>query len=82
MDFIYVKGPSVHEDRRKQLLKKYPELLNLMGPNPWSFVLILLFNAIQLTVAWMLFDAAWYWIVGAAYLFWRHYESQSHCSHP
>ncbi len=56
-----------HKQRTKTIIKEHPELRQLIGRNPYTFLVITLCVGIQLAAAYLLRDAAWYWIVLAAY---------------
>src|SRR5262249_8388707 len=59
---------QVHTWRRKDIIRRYPEVKRLFGPYPLSAVLITGLVALQWAVAWRLRDQPWYVILPAAYL--------------
>ncbi|MDT3402424.1 fatty acid desaturase [Mucilaginibacter terrae] len=56
-----------HKHRTKAIIKEHPELRTLIGRNPYTFLVITLCVGIQIAGAYLLKDAAWYWIALAAY---------------
>ncbi len=70
MDSFTINGQSeqVHTQRRKDIIKHYPEVKVLFGPYPLSALLIIGLVALQWTVAWLLCDQPWYVILPVAYL--------------
>ena len=57
-----------HKPRTKEIIHKHPEIRTLIGRNPWTFGVILLCVAFQITLSWFLRDASWWVIFGVAYL--------------
>ena len=53
-DYILVDGPNCHVTRRKEILKKYPEVRELYGYYPLSALYITLIVTTQLVVAYFL----------------------------
>jgi len=70
VDAFTINGQSeqVHTQRRKDIIKHYPEVKVLFGPYPLSALLIVGLVALQWTVAWLLCDQPWYVILPVAYL--------------
>jgi sphingolipid 4-desaturase/C4-monooxygenase len=56
-----------HKMRTKTIIKEHPEIRALIGRNPYTFLIILLCVSIQITLAWVLVDVAWWWSIIAAY---------------
>jgi sphingolipid 4-desaturase/C4-monooxygenase len=56
-----------HKHRTKLIIKDHPELRQLIGRNPYTFLVITLCVGVQIATAYLLKDAAWYWIALAAY---------------
>jgi sphingolipid 4-desaturase/C4-monooxygenase len=52
-----------HIERRKQILKKYPQLEKYVGNYPLSVIPILLLVALQWLIAWTVRDMTW-WAIG------------------
>lgn len=57
-----------HKKRTKEIIRKHPEIRQLIGRNPYTILVILLCVGVQLAGAWLLRDAAWYWILAGSYL--------------
>lgn len=67
-DFIYSNSPEPHKLRTKDLLTRHPEVRNLIGRNPFSFLLIILAVGVQLTIALFLSDQQWWLALIVAFL--------------
>ena len=65
---INEQSDQVHTQRRKDIIKHYPEVRALFGPYPLSALLIVGLVALQWTVAWLLCDQPWYVILPVAYI--------------
>lgn len=57
-----------HAERRRSLLRAHPEIERLYGPCPRTKYVCTALVALQLTLAYLLRDASWWWILGVAYL--------------
>ena len=68
-DFVYSDSPEPHKARTKEILKSHPEVRELIGRNPYSFILILLIVGAQLTIAILLMNQPWWAVLLIAYLF-------------
>ncbi len=66
-DFIYSNTPEPHKSRTKEILKKHPEIRELIGRNPFSFVILLFVVGMQITIAVLLKDQAWWLALIIAY---------------
>jgi sphingolipid 4-desaturase/C4-monooxygenase len=67
--FILNEQPQqIHTQRRKDILKRYPEVKELFGSYPLSALLIVGLVALQWSVAWLLRAQPWYVIMLVAYL--------------
>jgi sphingolipid delta-4 desaturase len=66
-DFVYSVEQEPHRTRTKVILKEHPEVRNLIGKNPYTFLVILGVVALQLTLAYVLKDQAWWMILLVAY---------------
>jgi sphingolipid delta-4 desaturase len=66
-DFTYTDSPEPHRERTRALLKAHPELRDLIGRNPFSFVLILSVVAFQITAAFFVKDSPWWVVLIVAY---------------
>lgn len=67
LDFSYSQDPEPHKKRTKVILKAHPEVRNLIGRNPYSFLIILLVISIQATIAILLSNSAWWLALILAY---------------
>lgn len=67
-DFSYSENPEPHKQRTKAILSAHPEVRELIGRNPASFILILLVLFIQIGIAFVIKDLAWYWALIPAYI--------------
>jgi len=67
-DFLYSDTPEPHKARTKDILKKHPEVRNLIGRNPFSFAIILFVVGVQFTIAFLLKDQSWWLALIIAYL--------------
>jgi sphingolipid delta-4 desaturase len=56
-----------HKHRTRAIIKQHPEIRQLIGRNPYTFLVIALCVFVQIGAAYLLKDAAWYWIVLVAY---------------
>ncbi len=61
-DFIRVTYPQPHLGRRKEILKKYPEVKKLFGPTPSTAIWTVGIVALQFSIAIALQNTAW-WLV-------------------
>jgi sphingolipid delta-4 desaturase len=57
-----------HKMRTKEIIQVHPEIRELIGKNPYTFLVILLCVAVQITLSWLLKDASWWLVLAAAYL--------------
>jgi sphingolipid delta-4 desaturase len=70
-DFVYSDKPEPHKQRTKDILAAHPEVRELISRNPFSAVLILIIVGMQITIAILLAEQAWWvalivaWLVGA-----------------
>ncbi len=60
-------GVRWHHDRRKLLLQRYPEARELMGPNPWTALIITLMVALHVTLAALVTQLPWWAVVVLAW---------------
>ncbi len=56
-----------HSARRKQLLERHPEARALMGPNPWTALVIVALAALQLTMAYLTASLPWWAVLALAW---------------
>ena len=66
-DFMYSDSPEPHKQRTKEIIKQHPEIRELIGRNPVSFIIILFVVAIQITIAILLSSQPWWLALIAAY---------------
>lgn len=57
-----------HIERRRNILKKYPEIKNYFGNYPQSMIFIIVLVILQWSIAWLVKDLPW-WMVGLISLF-------------
>ncbi|MBB5611722.1 sphingolipid delta-4 desaturase [Janthinobacterium sp. S3M3] len=69
--FFFTQQRDPHIQRRRDMLRRYPQIRSLFGPNPWSLPLIVALVGFQLGLASLAQRAAWWqalllaWVVGA-----------------
>ncbi|CAN8000204.1 unnamed protein product [Ixodes hexagonus] len=68
-DFEWVHDDEPHASRRKVILKKYPEIRQLMRPDPWFKWQVTAMVFTQFLMFWLLRDASWPTLLLAAYFF-------------
>ena len=66
-EFAFSAAPEPHRDRTKQLLRRHPEIRELIGPNPVTFWWTVAIVALQIVVAWLVSQQPWWVVVLAAY---------------
>ncbi|MBS1565148.1 MAG: fatty acid desaturase [Bacteroidetes bacterium] len=66
-DFFKSTVSEPHRVRTKEILKKHPQVRELIGKNPLTFWAIVGLVAFQVVVAWLVRDTSWWIVVGAAY---------------
>jgi sphingolipid 4-desaturase/C4-monooxygenase len=69
MEYTLVEGPNVHLRRRREILKKHPEVRELIAPNPWSAVWIIALVVVQFAVGLGLTGQPWWLVILVAFLF-------------
>lgn len=65
--FIWSAESEPHKKRTKLIIKEHPEIRQLIGRNPYTFLIISGCVLLQMSLAWVLKDASWWWILLAAY---------------
>ena len=65
--FIWSDLAEPHKARTKAILKQHPEVRELIGRNPYTFLIILLCVGVQVGLAYLLKDASYWWVFLAAY---------------
>jgi sphingolipid delta-4 desaturase len=66
-DFVFSNASEPHRIRTKQILKKFPQMRELIGKNPTTIFAILLLVGIQVGMAAVLHNQSWWLIFAAAY---------------
>jgi sphingolipid delta-4 desaturase len=66
--FEWSEGSEPHKQRTKEIIKQHPEIRELIGRNPYTFLIILLCVGVQIALAYFLQDQSWWLVLGAAYL--------------
>ena len=66
-DFFYSDSEEPHRQRTKDILAKHPEVRNLIGRYPLSFVLIIGVVSLQLFLAFLLKDQLWWMALATAF---------------
>ncbi len=67
-DFIQSDEHEPHINRTKEILKAHPEIRDLIGRNRWSFLLVVVFVAFQLSMAFVVSTQPWWIVLVSAYL--------------
>jgi len=65
--FLLSEAPEPHRERGRRLFRDHPEARALNGPNPASFLLILLVVGVQTGIAFLLREQPWWAALLAAY---------------
>lgn len=68
-DFIFEEGPQVHNQRRKEILEKYPQIKELYGNYPLSSLYTFLIVSTQFIVAYLLREQSIWFILLISYVF-------------
>jgi len=67
IDFVYSDEKEPHRARTKTILKEHPDIRNLIGRNPYTFLIILFVVLSQVTLCYFLRDQPWWLIFLIAY---------------
>ena len=67
-DFVHSDAPEPHRERGRSLFRNHPEARDLTGPNPASFLLILLVVGAQTGIAYLLRGQPWWAALIAAFI--------------
>jgi len=65
--FTVVTAPEPHRIRTRQIIKAHPEVKALMTRNPATFLIGLGCVLVQVGLAYLLRNQAWYWTIPVAY---------------
>lgn len=68
-DFHWSYTDEPHASRRKEMLKKYPQIKELYGYDPSTKYLVTWWVLSQIFLAFLLKDASWFWMVFVAYTY-------------
>ena len=66
-EYQHTDEAEPHIQRTKEIIKKYPEIKDLMGRNIYTFHCIVGIVALQIVVAGLVSSQAWWVILLAAY---------------
>src|SRR2546427_503387 len=66
-DFAHSTAPEPHRDRTKEILRRHPEIRELIGPCPETFWWATGIVALQIVIAVALADAPWWMVFVVAY---------------
>ena len=66
--FVWSNAAEPHKIRTKEIIKKHPEIRNLIGRNPYTIFIILFCVSLQIVLAYFLKNASWWLVFGVAYL--------------
>ena len=66
--YHFHERPNPHTARGREIMKKYPQVRELMGPYKWSGPYILLVTAIQFAAAFAVRDTSWWIVILVSYL--------------
>jgi sphingolipid delta-4 desaturase len=65
--FILSNEAEPHIDRTKEIIKKYPQIKNLMGRNPMTFAYIIGVVTLQISLAILMSNVDWIWSIIVAF---------------
>ena len=68
VDFIWSETAEPHVSRRREILKKYPQIVKLFGPEPLTFVIVSCIVVFQVYMASILQNSNWLTIIIASYI--------------
>ncbi len=66
--FVWSDACEPHKMRTKEIITEHPEIRNLIGRNPYTFLVIVFCVSLQIVLAYYLQDKSWWLVFGAAYL--------------
>lgn len=67
-DFYHSYTDEPHATRRKEILKKYPEIKQLMGPDWLMSIQVILSVLIQISIGILIRNSSWSWIIFLGYV--------------
>ncbi|XP_039271682.1 sphingolipid delta(4)-desaturase/C4-monooxygenase DES2-like [Styela clava] len=68
-DFEWVYSDQPHSDRRKKMLKEYPQIKSLFGYDPHFKYIVAAMVAAQVVACYLIQDLPWIWVIFWAYVF-------------
>ncbi|MDX2196936.1 MAG: fatty acid desaturase [Cytophagales bacterium] len=66
-DFLFSQDPEPHRSRTKEIIKKHPEIRELIGRNPNTIYVILFCVALMIAVGYLVSAQPWWVVFLAAY---------------
>ncbi len=69
LDFTYDTDHHVHVHRAREIFAKYPQVRDLMAPNPTTALWAVALVSVQWAAGYALTSVSWIWVFVAAYLF-------------
>ncbi len=66
--FSWSEQCEPHKLRTKKIIAEHPEIRNLIGRNPYTFMVIIFCVGIQLALAYWLRTTSWWLVFGTAYI--------------
>jgi sphingolipid 4-desaturase/C4-monooxygenase len=66
-DFIHSQEAEPHIQRTREIIKKYPQIKDLMGRNPMTFAYIIGVVALQISIAILVSKVSWIWALVLAF---------------
>jgi sphingolipid delta-4 desaturase len=66
-DFTWSQEPNPHHVRVRQILKKHPEMKELIGKNPYTIFMIIGLVSAQVAISYFVSDVSWWIVFLAAY---------------
>lgn len=67
-NFIWSESAEPHKQRTKQIIQQHPEIRNLIGRNPYTFLIIIFCVSLQIILAYLLKNQSWWLIFLTAYV--------------
>src|SRR5258705_9596316 len=67
-EFAFSTAPEPHRFRTRELLRRHPEIRELIGPNPATFWWTAGIVALQIVVAWLVAGQPWWVVMAVAYI--------------
>ncbi len=67
--FLYSQDQEPHKKRTREIIQKFPQIRQLIGKNPYTFLILSFVVIVQFVAAFLVKDLAWYWMVLSAYVF-------------